>query len=154
MKKIILLVLISVQFSCSKDDETAADTPTLSGTVTYTINGQKYTSNTFSAALINGKFGGATDEGTQGRGFDVKIGDSESIDLTANNTQNIFAAFYPGGVYYARNRSDSGVKLTIISWDGSTLKGSFSGMVNKDGNVANPKVAVTGSFETNSIFKY
>ena len=123
---------------------TAADTPTLSGTVTYTINGQKYTSNTFSAALINGKFGGATDEGTQGRGFDVKIGDSESIDLTANNTQNIFA----------RNRSDSGVKLTIISWDGSTLKGSFSGMVNKDGNVANPKVAVTGSFETNSIFKY
>ena len=154
MKKLILLLTITLAISsCSKDDKKTT-APSLSGTVTYTINGQSYTSNTFSAALLNGKYGGGTDEGTQGRGFDVKIGDSETIELTVGNVQNIFAAFYPNGVYYARNRSDSGVRLSIISWDGTTLKGNFAGMVNKDGNTANPKVEVTGSFQTNSIFRY
>lgn len=153
-KTIFLFAIIFSLFSCSKDDETTKNEPTLSGTVTYTINGQSYTSNTFSAALLGGKFAGATDEGTQGRSFDVKIGDSENIELTANNQQPITVLFYPNGVNYGRARSNSGVKLTIISWDGTTLKGSFSGNVYKNGNYTNGPVSVSGSFETNSIFRY
>ena len=153
-KTIFLFAIIFSLFSCSKDDETTKNEPTLSGTVTYTINGQSYTSNTFSIALLSGKYGGGTDDGTQGRSFDVKIGDTENIDLTVNNVKPITALFYPNGVNYARARSNSGVKLTITSWDGTTLKASFAGPVYKDGVTTNTPVNVSGSFETNSIFRY
>lgn len=130
--------------ACSKSDDSQSG-----GTVTYTINGKTYTSDNFSGLLIDGKYAGGTNAKDGELGFDVKIGDSEDIELKNGNVQPIVCVVFPDGVFYGRNRSNNGVKLTIVSWDGTTLKATFEGKIYLDGDYLTPGIDISGSFETN-----
>ena len=87
---------------------------------------------------------------------DAKKGLLISSHLTLDTTPDVFISLIAPskktGIYSIDDNKKAGVLQ--INQKAYQIRGTINLKVNKDGNVANPKVAVTGSFETNSIFKY
>ena len=140
MKKIILtLATVLTLLSCSKKED-AAPTPLPTGIITYTMLGQTFTTTDFIiTATSNYKFKWVSD-----RNFTTMIGDRTPIAYTAgasDNAQN--ATLTPNGVTYKCSKI---MKVTINSYDGKTVTGSFAGNVYLNGVTTNPAEPVTGSF--------
>jgi hypothetical protein len=130
--------------SCSKSssDENNANN-TNGGIISYTLLGQSYTStNKVSVAIDNNKFYVCGDYA-----HNNLLGDQAPIPLQAgsySNEQNAILTLPNGTKYSCINK----IKITITSFNGSFVKGSFVGTVYLNGNnFDNPPVSVTGTFE-------
>lgn len=145
------LFLATLLLACSKKDDAATPAPSCSGgSVTLTLAGNTSTqTDGVNAVLAAGKFMGLTDDNA-----DIKIGDSENMDVAVGTVKNIVFIAKVGGVMYGRTRSSSGVQATITGYDGTTISGTFRGNVYRDGVTTNPNVAVSGTFRTTCIDKY
>ncbi len=152
MKKIIVIfAIIFSLFSCNKDEE-AAPAPTKGGNITYTVDGVTTKVEDGIATVI-------VDNGT-------KIGDISNSDIKTtrigDGTTKPFTVGTPitgeaftvqiNGLQWVRKASAN--KMTITSYDGTTIKGTFSGQVANNNSGSYIYKNISGTFETNDITKF
>lgn len=147
---ISIIGLFSFLSSCGKSNaSTPSSGGTKGGTITYVINGNTYSqTDNINALLLDGKFAACTDNN-----LDAKVGDGEMMATTSGTVKSgCYLSFTANGVYYARGKTKINT-ITLSSYDGNTVKGTFSGVLYKDGDYKNGETPVSGSFETNDITK-
>ena len=152
MKKTILVfAIIFSLFSCSKSDDTNTNTTTKGGNITYTVDGvtTKIEDGILTAILDNGTTIG-------------DIANSNHTTVIGDGTAKLFTVGTPitglaflvqiNGVQWVRKASAN--KMTITSYDGTTIKGTFSGQVANNSSGSYVYKNISGTFETNDITKF
>ncbi len=151
MKKIIVIfAIIFSLFSCSKNEE-SAPAATKGGNITYTVDG-------ITTKIEDGIATAIVDNGT-------KIGDISNSDgktRIGDGTAKLFTVGTPitgeaftvqiNGVQWVRKASAN--TMTITSYDGTTIKGTFSGQVANNSSGSYVYKNISGTFETNDITKF
>ncbi len=151
MKKIIVIfAIIFSLFSCSKNEE-AAPAPTKGGNITYTVDGvtTKVEDGISTAIVDNGtKIGDISN--SDGK---TRIGDGTAKLFTVGTsiTGEAFTVQI-NGVQWVRKASAN--TMTITSYDGTTIKGTFSGQVANNSSGSYVYKNISGTFETNDITKF
>lgn len=150
MKKTILLfAIIFSLFSCSKSDDT--NTTTKGGNITYTVDGvtTKIEDGILTAILDNGTTIGDI-VNSDGK---TRIGDGSAKLFTVGTpVTGIAITVQINGVQWVRKASAN--KMTITSYDGTTIKGTFSGQVANNSSGSYIYKNISGTFETNNITKF
>lgn len=148
MKKIILLLLITVQFSCSKEDDKAA---TKGGNITYTVDGvTTRIEDGISTAILDNetKIGDIANSDSK-----TRIGDGSAKLFTVGTPiTGVAITIQINGVQWVRKATLNTV--TITSYDGTTVKGIFSGQVANNASGSFVYKNISGTFETNDITKF
>lgn len=152
MKKTILLfAIIFSLFSCSKSDDTNTNTTTKGGNITYTVDGvtTKIEDGILTAILDNGTTIGDI-VNSDGK---TRIGDGSAKLFTVGTPiTGIAITVQINGVQWVRKASAN--KMTITSYDGTTIKGTFSGQVANNSSGSYIYKNISGTFETNNITKF
>ena len=152
MKKIILLLTLAIAISsCSKSDDAITATPTYGGNITYTIDNITTTINDgISTAIIdNGtKIGDISNSDVK-----TRIGDGSAKLFTVGTPiTGIAITIQINGEQWVRKASTN--TMTITSYDGTTVKGIFSGEVANNASGSFVYKKISGTFETNDILKF
>ena len=170
MKKTILVIAIIFSlFSCSKDDEQSVE-PTKVNHFTYILNGVTTTineNNSTQTYILGIKNASDINNVSELRSINTIFKD-------ANGQNSIMLAIPTSSMYYMRTgevfntanlsignaASNSpyytsnlnNIKITITSWDGTTVKGTFSGsVVQATVPQNNNQITVSGEFVTNKF---
>lgn len=152
MKTILKTTLIAAAFflmSCSKDDDNNTAI-TKGGNITYTVDGTttKIENGILTAILDNGTTIGDI-VNSDGK---TRIGDGSAKLFTVGTPiTGIAITIQINGLQWVRKASAN--TMTITSYDGTTVKGTFSGQVANNASGSFVYKNISGTFETNDITK-
>jgi hypothetical protein len=148
--KLSAIILSIVLMSCSKNSSDIQSTSTIGGNITYTVEGTTTKIEDEVSTVIlenNTKIGyiANTDLSTY-------VGDSSGKLFTVGTpVTNIAISIKINGVQWVYKGSTN--TMTITSYDGTTVKGTFTGKVGNNSSGSYIYKNITGSFETNNITK-
>jgi hypothetical protein len=98
-----------------------------------------------SAVIVGGKLMGITDDN-----LDAKVGDSEMMATTAGSQKTGCGLYFKvDGDSYGSISSVN--QITITYYDGTTIRGTFSGRVCSDPQISSTCGTISGSFQTSNI---
>jgi hypothetical protein len=153
MKNTIQFTLLLIAFltlSCSKSDTPEPTTPAVGGKITYTVDG---TTTTITDEVSTAVLQGGTKIGLiANRDLTTYVGDSGTKTFAVGvPVTSIAISIKINGVQWVR--VSSGNTMTITSYDGTTIKGTFSGQVANNDTGTYIYKPISGTFETTDITK-
>jgi hypothetical protein len=138
-----LSLIACITLSCTTKNAGTTTVKTNKIVLKLGANETTYTDEIF-AVIIGGKFMGITN----GAGT-AKVGDSESLNAAVGSSKtSARLIFTVNGTVLADNGASS--SITITSYDGKTIKGTFKADLSESNTGVN-KQAASGTFETSDI---
>lgn len=119
-----------------------------SGFIEYTFKGTTYKqTDNISALILDGEFAGITDDN-----MEAKVGDGEEMNTASGTTKTgCYLFFKHDGVAYGSSKAVN--EITITSYDGTTIKGTFKGSIGYDIQLSSSFSPISGTFETSNLTK-